>query len=355
MLGARRRADRRRGGDGITYYWPTGGCASTATFRPRAAACRRADRLRQPRSGAPMSGHADIAPYAAGGARLRWRRSASPRAATAGPKSTRRAARRAVLRAGGSGPAHADRRRFGPAARFASANAASTRASPASRWGPSPWRRRAAGLPDRRAILSARRAAFQRRRCTANVRASRPPRPVAVRADGGRRGCSTQTFDGSDRGAHGPARCAGLINAMRWQGSNSRRGSGGTFAGGDGDHRQGPAAAQRGGGQMADAQWRFDVDGGLLLPTAPIPPKFYPLRSDNMRFHAGQRMIRATGTLKHPASGTKVTDVTIEPQPVDRRRRRDARRARHPLRRQPAAGRTDPADRGRHRPGQRQA
>ncbi len=67
----------------------------------------------------------------------------------------------------------------------------------------------------------------------------------------------------------------------------------------------------------ASGKWRVqggDVDGRRRLADhvhRADPPNFYPLRSDNVHFTLANGMIRATGTLKHPASGTKVTDVTI--------------------------------------------
>jgi hypothetical protein len=43
-------------------------------------------------------------------------------------------------------------------------------------------------------------------------------------------------------------------------------------------------------------------------------PRFYPLRSDDVRFTLAGNMIRATGDLRHPATGTLVTSVSIEHQ-----------------------------------------
>ena len=53
------------------------------------------------------------------------------------------------------------------------------------------------------------------------------------------------------------------------------------------------------------------IDGGLTLSRPRGSAKFYPLRSDDVHFTLANSRIRATGTLHHPASGTKVTDVTI--------------------------------------------
>jgi translocation and assembly module TamB len=54
------------------------------------------------------------------------------------------------------------------------------------------------------------------------------------------------------------------------------------------------------------------IDGALTLSDRSDNPRFYPLHSDNVHFTLAGGMVRAKGTLKHPASGIKVTDVTIE-------------------------------------------
>jgi hypothetical protein len=53
------------------------------------------------------------------------------------------------------------------------------------------------------------------------------------------------------------------------------------------------------------------VDGGLTLSDRADPPKFYPLRSEDVHFTIADGMIRTTGSLHHPASGTLVSNVTI--------------------------------------------
>jgi hypothetical protein len=53
------------------------------------------------------------------------------------------------------------------------------------------------------------------------------------------------------------------------------------------------------------------VDGGLLLSSRSDPPNFYPLLGEGIHFTLADGMIRATVTLNHPDSGTKVSDVTI--------------------------------------------
>lgn len=66
-----------------------------------------------------------------------------------------------------------------------------------------------------------------------------------------------------------------------------------------------------------DGKWQFvknrlAIDGSLLLSDRQDPVKFYPLKSDDVHFVMADNRISATGTLRNPDSGTKVTDVSIE-------------------------------------------
>src|SRR5205085_2786525 len=59
------------GGSGVTYYWPSAGLRIDGNLETAGGGLPQARvSLSQPRAGAPMSGTADIAPYAAGGQRL---------------------------------------------------------------------------------------------------------------------------------------------------------------------------------------------------------------------------------------------------------------------------------------------
>ena len=103
-----------------------------------------------------------------------------------------------------------------------------------------------------------------------------------------------------------------LINARSVTGSFSGQGISGLFAGADGTIGNVPL-------KLSDAsgKWHFynsdlTIDGGVTVADAIAPAKFYPLRSDNMHFTLAKGMIRATGTLRHPASGTRIAEVTID-------------------------------------------
>ncbi len=54
------------------------------------------------------------------------------------------------------------------------------------------------------------------------------------------------------------------------------------------------------------------IDGGLLVSDRADPPRFYPLRSNDVHFTLVNNQITATGTLRHPATGTKVMDVRVD-------------------------------------------
>jgi hypothetical protein len=66
-----------------------------------------------------------------------------------------------------------------------------------------------------------------------------------------------------------------------------------------------------------DGRWRFvgsrlTIDGGLMVSDRADPPRFYPLRSDDVRFVLANNRITTTGSLRHPGTGTLVTNVDIE-------------------------------------------
>ena len=96
------------------------------------------------------------------------------------------------------------------------------------------------------------------------------------------------------------------------RGSFDKRGVGGSFAGADAIIGRVPLLLNDGAGKWRVVDGDLTIDGALTLSDRHEQPRFYPLRSDDIRFTLADGMIRANGTLKHPASGTKVTDVTIE-------------------------------------------
>jgi hypothetical protein len=71
--------------------------------------------------------------------------------------------------------------------------------------------------------------------------------------------------------------------------------------------------------QLSDAtgNWLYRnrgliVNGGLTVSDRDSNPRFYPLKSDNVHFSLVGDMLRASATLRHPATGALVTNVDIE-------------------------------------------
>ena len=56
----------------------------------------------------------------------------------------------------------------------------------------------------------------------------------------------------------------------------------------------------------------ISADARLTVSDMAANPRFFPLRSDDVHFTLGDDLVRATGSLRHPGSGTKVSDVNIE-------------------------------------------
>jgi len=66
-----------------------------------------------------------------------------------------------------------------------------------------------------------------------------------------------------------------------------------------------------------DGRWRFAggrlaIDGNLLVEDRADPPRFYPLKSDDVHFVLADNRITTTGSLRDPESGTHVTNVSIQ-------------------------------------------
>ena len=66
-----------------------------------------------------------------------------------------------------------------------------------------------------------------------------------------------------------------------------------------------------------DGRWSFagsdlTIDGSLFVEDRADPPRFYPLKSDDVHFVMSDERITAAGSLRHPDSGTHVTDVAID-------------------------------------------
>ena len=306
------------GGDGVTYYWASGRLRVDGDIAMQGGGLPTARiALRQPRSGGPMSGTARVAPYAAGGSRIALAPiSFAPRvdgwtqvstiAVLDGPLGRGRVTGLRIPIDGrfGAGGALV----FGQGcidARFATLQIGALRLGAT----------RLPLCPTGPAILSRRPGgAVQFGVATRNiqVRGRLGASPFALNA------ANARMLGQRDFEADGLALRLGqndapvLINATAVRGTFAGSGISGTFAGAKGKVGRVPLDVSD-----ASGKWRFydsdlTIDGGMTVADAVAPAKFYPLRSDNMHFTLSNGLIRATGTLKHPASGTRVAEVTVD-------------------------------------------
>ncbi len=306
------------GGDGVTYYWPDarvrvdGDIAMGGGGLPRANVI-----LRQPRQGGPMSGEARIRPYVAGTSRLalapvtfRAARDGSTAVNTLavldGPFSGGfvRGLRIPISgNIGSTGGGFA----FGRGcidAGFQSLTAGSLRLG-------------AARIPlcaiGRALVFKDGRGPLQIGGATRNLRLGGQlgNSPFALNAAQAR-------LTGGDRFAAtglglqlGKTAAPVRITAATLDGRLAKGGATGQFGGATALIGKVPL-------RLSDARGSFDFRGGALaikgastVSDLAALPRFYPLSSDDLTFRLANDMIRATGTLRNPASGIAVTDVSI--------------------------------------------
>ena len=303
------------GRDGITYYWPSGKIRVDSRIATAGGGLptSRID-LIQPRGGGPMSGTASFAPYAAGGARLAM---APVRFVGAADGST--SVSTVVLLDGPFKGGQVtglrvpiDGRLGGPAGLMFGRSCLDTSFQAlrvgAMRLGAS----RLPLCPIGPAIIAQRPGgplqlgAVASRVNLAGTMGNSPVRIAATRA----RLLGAARFDASGVGLRlGKADAPVVIDAKQLDGRIGPTLSG-TFAGGSGVIGKVPLA-------LGDARGRWAygksliVDGALTVSDRSEKIKFYPLASSDVHFTLAGDEIRATGSLRHPASGAVVTNVDI--------------------------------------------
>jgi hypothetical protein len=301
------------GGDGVTYYWPSGRLRIDGDIATQGGGLPTARvALSQPRSGGPMSGLAQIAPYRVGNTRL----ALAPVRFSAAPDGSTNVQSVALL----DGPVPGgfvrglrlpiDAEFGGPRgfvfgrrcleARFADLRMSSLNLDPA----------RLPICPIGPAIAYQGRdgglqlgASFNRPRLTGSMGSS----PFSIAAASAR--LLGEQFTLAQLAVRlGRAEAPTTIDAATFAGSFAGTG---TFAGGSVLIGTIPLRISEAEGRWAMKGGGFTLDGGLMLSDRAEPSKFYPLRSDDFRFVLADNRISTTGTLKHPDSGTRITDVTI--------------------------------------------
>ena len=103
-----------------------------------------------------------------------------------------------------------------------------------------------------------------------------------------------------------------VFDAARLNGSFAGAGISGKFSGAKATIGNVPLLLSDALGQLAFRNSDLSVDSALTVSDRDANPRFYPLKSNDVHFTLAGDYVRATGALRHPASGTLVTDVAIE-------------------------------------------
>jgi hypothetical protein len=271
--------------------------------------------LRQPRSGAPMSGVAQFAPYAAGESRLAF----APIRFAAGRDGSTQVSTIAVL----DGPIPDGRirglripisGRLGARGGFAiGTGCIDVSVAEVQTGGLRLGSTRLPVCPVGGAIFS------QRPGGPLNIGAqvSRPVlsgtlggTPLLARAANGR--IVGSSFNFADLALRlGRPESPIIFNADQLRGSYVGKALTGSFTGADSTIRNIPIALSEMSGDWRVRGGDLSVDGAATVSDRNPEPRFYPMRSNDLRFSLNDGAIRAGGTLRHPPSGTRVTDVTI--------------------------------------------
>jgi translocation and assembly module TamB len=309
---------RVAGGSGVTYYWPAGGLRIDSDIAMGGGGLPSGRvSLRQPRAGAPLSGVANLAPYSAGGQRV----ALTPIRFGPGPGGS--TAVNTLVQLDGPFPGGRVQAlrfpiagRVGPGGSFAVGTACAVvtfnyLATGGLQLGPT----RLPVCPIGPAIIFKRPGAP----VVASARIARPVlngrlgnSPLHVEAAQGQ--FTGQQFALNNLGARlGRATSPVLVNAARFTGTLSGYPKG-NFSGGSASIGKVPLLINDAVGTWLYRNKDLVVNSALTVADRDPNARFYPLRSDNVRFTMAGNRIHATGDLRHPATGTLVTSVDIEHQ-----------------------------------------
>ncbi|MEO8618390.1 MAG: YdbH domain-containing protein [Sphingomicrobium sp.] len=306
------------GGDGVSYYWPSGRLRVDGRIATGGGGLPRADiALNQPRGGGPMSGEARIQPYAAGGARLAF----APVTFRAAADGTTSVSTVAVLDGPFSGGRVTglripiDGRIGGPSggfafgrgcidARFTSLTAGSLKLG-------------AARLP-----LCATNGAIVAKRGSGPVQIGASTRnlrlggrlgkaPFALTASQARFGQGNR-FDATALVARfGNPDAPVRAKAARLSGQLVKGGATGNFSNADVIIGKVPVALEKAAGKWSFLGSALAIDASATAYDLAEQPRFYPLVTDDLVFRLSGDLIRADATLKTPVNGATVTKVSI--------------------------------------------
>ena len=303
------------GGSGVTYYWPAAGLRIDSNIQMGGGGLPNGRvSLRQPAPGAPMSGVAELAAYAANGQRLALtpiRFGPGPSGSTAlstvaqldGPFPNGRAQTLRLPIQGriGRGGSFA----FGTACAVVSWNSfqmSTLQLGPA----------RLPICPIGPAIVTkqANGPVLASARFTGPVLNGRlGSSPLHLAAAGGQ--IIGKLFAMNRLGMRlGKPTSPIVFDAARLNGAFVSGGARGKFSGATSTIGKVPLFLSDGSGSWLFRKSALSVNSALTVSDRDPNPRFYPLKSDNVRFTLAGDFVRATGALRH--SNTLVTDVSIE-------------------------------------------
>lgn len=303
------------GGDGVTYYWPSGALRLDGDFALAGGGFPDARlSLSQPTLGAPLTGVARIAPMRAGSARLalseiRFNAAAGGRTRFAttlladGPLGVGRVTGLAVPLRGWFGRGGFALGEGCVAAGFRSLEIQGLRLGPS----------RLPLCPTGPALVWQRDGAVQ---AGAELRGTRfagrlggSPIQLAsgrLRADqNGFTATNLAVRLGASSGVH-------RLDVATLSGRFVARGVSGAYSGLSGKLANVALLLSEGAGRWQLLGGRLQMQGGLRLTDAVEPTRFHPLVSDDFRLTLADNRLHAAGWLKHPASGTRVAEARID-------------------------------------------
>lgn len=305
------------GGSGVTYYWPLGGLRVDGDIEMAGGGLPQGRvSLRQPRAGAPMSGVAEIAPYSANGQRL----ALTPIRFGPGPGGS--TALRTVAQLNGPFPdgrvqalrlpingqiGRGGNFAFGTSCAVVTFNFLQMKALQLGAT-------RLPVCPIGPAIISKQ----PNGPVLANARMSNPvlngrlgSSPLHLQAWSGQ--VIGKEFAFTGLGARlGQASSPIQLDARQLNGSFVGAGIRGTFAGATGSIGNVLLQFSDGSGKWLLHNNNLTADAALTVTDRNPSPRFYPLKTDNLHFTLAGDYVRATGGLRHPATGSLLTNVNID-------------------------------------------
>jgi translocation and assembly module TamB len=305
------------GGSGVTYYWPSGGLRIDGNIEMGGGGLPSGRvSLRQPAAGAPMSGVANLAPYAAGGQRL----ALAPIRFGPGPGGSTAVATLAQLDGAFPGgrvqalrlpiEGHIGRAgsfAFGTSCAVVTFNSfqMSSIQLGATRLPLCPIGPAIVSKPPGGSLRTAARVNGP----VLNGRIGSSPLHLA--ASSGQIINNRFGFNGLGMRLGRPTSPV-VFDASHLTGSFSGPDLRGGFTGAKATIGNVPLLLSEGSGAWTFRNSNLSVRSALTVSDRDPNPRFYPLRSDDTRFTLAGDYVRATGSLRHPASGTRVSDVSIE-------------------------------------------